>query len=118
VAVARSWSKIDRIARSSLPEAVDRGSKQIAEEIADVARLHVPVRSGALKSSIHVRRDRQHLYTVVAGNEVAFYGGFQEYGTEHHRAQPFMRPALMAAAEKGDETIALELWHIDGVERV
>lgn len=39
-----------------------------------------------------------------------FYGYFQEYGTAHHPAQPFMRPAFDAEAGKSLDVLSDELW--------
>lgn len=39
-----------------------------------------------------------------------FYGFFQEFGTKHHPAQPFMRPAFDARAQDALEIIEDELW--------
>ena len=109
-------SKIDKIVRR-IPDAVDRGARQTANVVADLAKTYAPRRTGVLRSSINVRKEKEGTYTVVAGNEVAFYSAFQEYGTVHHEAQPYLRPAMFVAAEVSEHEIAAELWGIDGVER-
>jgi len=39
-----------------------------------------------------------------------FYGMFQEFGTAHHSAQPFMRPAADQHAAQVIEDIGAEFW--------
>ena len=39
-----------------------------------------------------------------------FYGLFQEYGTAHHAAQPFMRPAFDTEAQASLARILAALW--------
>lgn len=40
----------------------------------------------------------------------AFYGGFQEHGTAHHAAQPFMRPAFDAEHKTVQKRLGALLW--------
>lgn len=42
--------------------------------------------------------------------EDVFYGAFQEMGTAHHPAQPFMRPAFDAAQEESQRILGRALW--------
>jgi hypothetical protein len=58
---------------------------QLCEDTAEDARRLAPVKTGHLRSSIRAERDR-----VVAD---ADYSGAVELGTEHQRAQPYLRPA-------------------------
>ncbi|MGW3499360.1 HK97-gp10 family putative phage morphogenesis protein [Streptomyces globisporus] len=58
---------------------------QLCEDIAEDARRLAPVDTGHLRSSIRAEKDR-----VVAD---ADYAGAVELGTQHTRAQPFLRPA-------------------------
>lgn len=39
-----------------------------------------------------------------------FYGFFQEFGTRHHGAQPFMRPAFDANVPKALDILSRGLW--------
>jgi HK97 gp10 family phage protein len=39
-----------------------------------------------------------------------FYGMFQEFGTVHHPAQPFLRPALDRGAPKALQQLAKIIW--------
>jgi HK97 gp10 family phage protein len=47
---------------------------------------------------------------VIGPSQRAFYGSFQEFGTEHHRAQPFMRPAFDENVDGALSTIGDEFW--------
>lgn len=49
--------------------------------------------------------------TVKIGPSIrAFYGLFQELGTAHHSAQPFLQPALDAKVEEALEATGKALW--------
>lgn len=76
--------------------------REVAEEIAEEAQIRAPVLTGRLKSSIEVEAvDRTG--DVNSRGRSGFSVGptrsgmpqalMQEYGTRHHSAQPFMRPA-------------------------
>lgn len=66
---------------------VDRAAKQLC-----------PVDTGRLRSSItwQIQRDTQGLLAVIGTN--VEYARYVELGTIHTAAQPFLRPALGAAA--------------------
>ena len=57
----------------------------------------------------HTDRSSVEVYVGVA-NEASTYGHLQEFGTEHHAAQPFMRPAWDANTGRMVSTIKRELW--------
>lgn len=44
------------------------------------------------KTRVSTKKDTA--ITDIGPSKRAFYGGFQELGTRHHAAQPFMRPTL------------------------
>ncbi len=85
------------------------GLEKVCEQIADRARSLCPVDTGALKSTIRVRRLKGDPYLdvrVYAGSRVAgggskkgadrgaFYAHMVEYGTVKMAKKPFLRPAL------------------------
>lgn len=85
------------------------GLEKVCEQIADRARSLCPVDTGALKSTIRVRRLKGDPYLdvrVYAGSRVAgggskkgadrgaFYAHMVEYGTVKMGKKPFLRPAL------------------------
>lgn len=58
---------------------------------------------GTLKSSIRVTRlhgDPKQNIRVYAGNFLAYYARFVEYGTVKMKAKPFLRPAFNSAKAK------------------
>lgn len=71
--------------------AVDAEIEDAAEELQYLAQELAPVRTGALRDSIHVQRI-DHLAVQVRAD--AEYAAFVEYGTSRMAAQPFMTPAM------------------------
>lgn len=85
-------SRLPQVAAELRPR-VSAAIKEGAEEIAEEARERVPVRTGALRDAIHVRRSGPAQYDVVAGDGDSFYGHFLEFGTERLEERPFLEPA-------------------------
>jgi HK97 gp10 family phage protein len=60
---------------------------------------------GALRDSIRIQepnpdaRGGKIYGYVIAGNDRAYYARYQEFGTSHNRAHPFLRPALYESRE-------------------
>ena len=54
--------------------------------------------------------DRQEVAIAVGPSKRAFHGSFQEYGTVHHPAQPFARPAFDGGAPISLRAIVAGLW--------
>jgi HK97 gp10 family phage protein len=73
--------------------------REVAEEAADIARDLVPVRSGYLQSTIGVTEvyRRGDIISIGVGAS-AYYARFVEEGTSRMAGQPFIRPAVEAAA--------------------
>lgn len=63
-----------------------------AKKIAEDAARRAPVKTGALRDSIHVEGSGSESTVVVGMN----YGSYVEYGTSRMGAQPFFWPALEA----------------------
>ena len=93
-----------------------------AEPIAETARRLAPVEHGDLQGGIVVS-DRltarqRGLHQKRGPNEVEVFVGagphpqahLQEFGTSHHPAQPFMRPAWDQHKEKALEGIVADFW--------
>ena len=55
-------------------------------------------------------QDADEVAVAVGPTARAFYGGFQEFGTAHHSAQPFMRPAFDEEVDAVLALIAEILW--------
>jgi len=71
---------------------VQERMRDSAEAIAQLAAQLAPKDTGALAASIHAEEQGDGTWHVSWDKE-HFYGIFQELGTEHSRAQPFLRPA-------------------------
>lgn len=54
--------------------------------------------------------DRRETAVKVGPSRDAFYGLFQEFGTAHHGAQPFARPAFDAVAPESLRILGAALW--------
>jgi len=93
--------------RRGLPGAIDRGVERAADHIVDLARQLAPVKTGALRDSIHIEAgDTPLSRKVVAGGGAVDYAAHVEYGTASNPAQPFLTPAFEAIdvqAEIADE---------------
>lgn len=53
---------------------------------------------------------RAQVGVAIGPNLQGFYGFFQEVGTRHHSAQPFMRPAFDIEWAKSMDLMRVELW--------
>jgi HK97 gp10 family phage protein len=69
-------------------EALEEGAELIAKD----AQTRVPVATGALRDAIHVE-EIEDGYSVVAGDDEAFYGHIVEHGGVNTPAHPFLIPA-------------------------
>lgn len=94
--------------------------KVLAKQIAATAQAKAPVDEGDLRRAIRVRAMRrkrgfvgQSVMTIAkfmprtGDGEIAdrTAGSFQEYGTEHQPAQPFMRPAFEQHRDSGKASV-------------
>jgi len=95
---------------AKLGERVVRGSLRAgAKPIFKQAQANAPVlqkadprrKAGVVKEAIKVRKSKQQKYGVYVGVKSKkrgiddpFYWTFQEFGTAHHAAAPFLRPAF------------------------
>lgn len=87
---------------------ISKAIKEGAEAIAGVARSRVPVRSGALRDAVEVRRHSAAAYRVMGADDEAFYGRFVEYGTKYMEPEPYLIPSADAekeALEAGVEAV-------------
>lgn len=69
---------------------------------------------GTISAARLERQDRGNETIVEVGPSLKpndlFYGYFQEYGTIHHPAQPFMRPAFDTGAPNALNRILSAMW--------
>ncbi len=85
-------SKFPEIAASLRPK-LDVALSETAENIAELARERVPTATHALQNSIHVEREGDATYRVLAGDETVEYGVYVEYGANDKAPRPFLVPA-------------------------
>lgn len=64
------------------------------------ARRLCPVDTGRLRASIIATNGQDGRGPFVKVGTNVSYGPFVEYGTSHSAAQPYLRPALLIAAQK------------------
>jgi HK97 gp10 family phage protein len=101
-------SRLDRIARS-LDEEIDPAMRHVAERVAQGAQARVPVDSGALRNAIHVERQDEGAYRVVAGDGDVFYGHIVEHGSVRVPPRPFLLPAAESVRDNIDELVRAAL---------
>lgn len=92
--------------------AVEGGMRKGLKIMAEDARERAPEDEGDLRGSIRVRKPSKQQRAKGAGHmrlsvgkPAGWRAHFAEFGTRHHAAQPFMRPAFDARA--GDAIKAL-----------
>jgi len=84
-------------AANKLVDEIDAAVEAGADLVQDMAITLVPVRTGLLKSTIHVEPTGQMMERRVrAGGGEAPYAPYVEFGTRRMGAQPYMRPSLDA----------------------
>lgn len=71
-----------------------------ADIIRDEIEARAPVKSGTLKNNIvtsGIRQDWNGVKHIKVGPDLdAFWGRFQEFGTVHQKARPFVEPAFLS----------------------
>jgi HK97 gp10 family phage protein len=91
-----------RLSRNLQFQALYAGGAKIQDAASKFAPVD-PKSRRHLRDHIIVRpsREESKAPTIAVGPErgTAFYGTFQEWGTQYHGKQPFMRPALDTAAQ-------------------
>lgn len=124
----RGLKELDEALRQ-LPDALQAGpvrsglkaaGKYLAEGMATRAPRDPVVAGVTLAEEIVAEATvstKRHSASVQIGpTRRAFYGSFQEFGTEDHPAQPFMRPTL---DQDGQGAIAVFASHMkEGIDRV
>jgi len=98
-------SKLPAI-RAELRPRVSAAVKAGAESVAEAARGRAPEETGALKKSIEVKRKGPAMYAVDVG---VFYAHWQEFGSHHQPARPFLVPALEEKAVEIREEVEASL---------
>ena len=74
---------------------VDDAIEEAAEPMRQQAQDRAPRLTGKLAESMTLHRIRKHEWSIGADPRSNVYWDlFQELGTRHHAAQPFLRPAF------------------------
>ena len=98
-------SRLPLIAAELRPK-VSAAVKLGAIAISDTAKKRVAV--GApdvhLRDAIHVEREGPAAYSVIDGDDQAWYGHLVEFGTVHSAPRPFLIPAV---EDERDEVVSL-----------
>lgn len=87
-----------------------RGRDEDFEHLADNMVISLANRIGSPQGGRWRPRDETEHAVAVGPQKSFFYGLFQEYGTTHHGAQPFMRPAFDSTGGQALGVIRDELW--------
>ncbi|WP_413061930.1 HK97-gp10 family putative phage morphogenesis protein [Sphingomonas carotinifaciens] len=121
---SEGFDKLDRqmakmasgITQDRQRDVLHRGGQLIVDE----AQRLAPVRTGALRDSIRVTDDREGLlYGKLNGTGMSvyvgpvgsvedgdvYYAAFQEFGTIHMRATPYMRPAIASKRPEAEKLV-------------
>ncbi len=77
---------------ATLPPEVEQALRPGAEAIATEAKARVPVETGTLRDAIHVEKVDEG-FSIVAGDNNAFYGHIVENGSVYTPAHPFLIPS-------------------------
>ena len=77
--------------------------KEKAERILDAAKDNAPVDTGALRDSGHIEKEDDVTYQIIFDAPVlngdGSYARYVEEGTSKMDAQPYLRPAILAAKD-------------------
>jgi HK97 gp10 family phage protein len=104
-----------RVSKSTLRNALEDAAEPMRRRMSEMA----PREPGApdMADNIVISTARTKSFEGVQSAAVAigpekrfFYGFFQEFGTVHHGAQPFVRPAFDGGVTRALSDIARSLW--------
>jgi HK97 gp10 family phage protein len=122
--LAETKSALEAIPQAMRRKTLMQALRDGAEPIAITARSIVSVRSGDLRDSIVVSEEAKDINVggAVPSDSATIYVGatlwrahFQEFGTAHHRAYPFMRPAFDNQGVNAKKIIEVRL--MDAIKR-
>ena len=81
-------------------------------DIADNIVISVASRIGSVEGGRWEARSEGEHAVAVGPAKWTYWGIFQEYGTVHHAAQPFMRPGFDSTAQTSLSIILQRLWAV------
>jgi HK97 gp10 family phage protein len=115
--------KFDDLAYHVQRKVLVKAAKAGAAVIRDEAERLAPKRTGALAKSEMITiagtgSDSSEVIVKIGPDKAHFYGLFQEFGTAHQPAHPFLEPALEsqseAAIDAALEVLAEEIDKVNG----
>lgn len=112
--VSRFEADVKRLNFSDRKPALVKALLDAVEPAVELAILFAPQDTGFLSQNIDASEDKknreQDLVVVKFGpTSKAFYGFFQEFGTAHHPAKPFMQPAIDRASPEMEDRLVASL---------
>jgi HK97 gp10 family phage protein len=103
---------------AGIPQAIDVGVEETAQQVHDTARALVPVDTGALRTSIEVFGAGGSGERTVQAGQSLDYAAHVEYGTAQAPAQPFMTPAAEQHRADLPANVARRLKELEGRSRI
>jgi HK97 gp10 family phage protein len=108
----------ERLGRTESRKRVSRALREASKLILDRAIENAPEKTGELKDSLTIKAMRRKKgrvgFRVTCGEGWfkgrTFYGAFQEFGTSHQPARPFIRPAYDTEKSACEQVILDGLW--------
>lgn len=109
--VSRFQEDLRRLNLSDRKPALTKALLSAIDPTVDLAGQLAPIDTGLLSRSMLAAEDKQNrdpeLVAVKFGAaSKAFYWLFQEFGTAHHPAQPFLQPAIDRTVDKIENNLA------------
>lgn len=99
-----------RLSKSLLRGALEMGAAPIQKHARAIAPRRAPAPDMADHIGVSTARTQEQAAVAIGPTRDFFYGFFQEVGTVHHGAHPFLRPAFETEAQKSLTAIGQELW--------
>ena len=84
----------------------------IDEHLADHIGISVAAKVGSVAGGQWEATDEYQAAVAIGPTRGYFYGRYQEYGTVHHTAQPFGRPAFDGQYETALDRMRAEFWEL------
>lgn len=98
----------DELGRRARNQVIRKGLRAAGRPVVDEARRRAPRRTGkgarAIRSEVVIKGESAEVRVGVSKRR--YYLKFHETGTRHHRAQPWLKPALLAAKDEAIQAFA------------
>jgi HK97 gp10 family phage protein len=95
--------------RARAAQLAPRGPQSVFGHLADHIVIQSVTRVGSVQGGRWETRAGEP-WVAVGPRKDFFYGLFQEFGTVHHGAQPFMRPAFQSGVPAALPILSQRLW--------